>query len=891
MARRQPLFVYTFVILWLMGGCASLRNSKLGKFYNDVTARYNGYFNAKELVLKAEKDVQSAHIDDFTQILDVHRWGNEATGKTQAGPMDKAIEKCSKVIGEHEGSKWIDDAYFTVARAYFYKSEYYAAIDLFKFLANDSKNGDTELRSRLWIVICYLQMGKEVEAQAYITDIRNNRKKFESFYTEVELINAHLKIKALNYTDAILSLEKAIPSVKDKELKYRAMFILAQLYENLGNARKASDMYAKLMRKNMAYEFQFQTRLKVAKYTNFQQKGTTEKVARSFKRLLRDDNNREFFDQIHFEIANVYLNGRNKEKAIRHYKIAAWLGEKNPSQRANTYLTLADLYFADEIFETAGAYYDSCANVVPKTHPEYDDILKQQQVLGRLIANLNTIKVQDSLIQLSTLDIAEIERRIDQYIANEAIKAEKEAEKEAIKKERENVREELNESSIANAPNMRSEAGAWYFYNPVALGKGASDFKTLWGNRLLEDNWRRSEKAYVFNDITTDDTTSMEPLDSNSVAREEENLELPPDMAEQLANLDESKRQYITNIPFLPTQKRASENLIIEALYDNGLIYYEQLGDGTSAHATFTRLIESYPGNKFEAAAHYYLYKIALDKKDEATAEKHKKFILDNYGSTQYANLILGIKDPVIKNDPVLERYYAQAYRAYGAGACDSIDKAYLNAEQQVTSNYLKDKFELLSTLCLGRSLPMDSFILSLEEYLQVFTTGDAASEARNLLRFLKQKKADSEESTDIGVDNETNTKIEEEKAYIFDKSLEGEFYFILTMPKTGTKVERIKSDLANYNTAYHRSQALNVRSLEFGDGELLFWVKTFSSVAEAQKYHRGIVSDSTFSNTASGQPPIMFYISAANFKLLITEQQSAEYYEFFEKHILIKDN
>jgi len=37
--------------------------------------------------------------------------------------------------------------------------------------------------------------------------------------------------------------------------------------------------------------------------------------------------------------------------------------------------------------------------------------------------------------------------------------------------------------------------GDWYFYNQTTLSFGVNDFIKKWGNRKLEDNWRRSQKA------------------------------------------------------------------------------------------------------------------------------------------------------------------------------------------------------------------------------------------------------------------------------------------------------------------------------------------------------------------------------------------------------------
>jgi tetratricopeptide (TPR) repeat protein len=876
-------------------GCTGFRESKLGKFYNNMTARYNGYFNAKELVLASKQSVEEAHIDDFTQVLDVYRWGDEITGKSQASNMDKAIEKCSEVIQNHEGSQWIDDAYFTVAKAYFYKADYYAALDLFKWLANEYKGEEMEAKARIWIVKTYIQMDKINDAQAYMSNIQNERKLFEDFQTDIELVNAHLKIQANNTTDAIRSLERAIPEMKNRKERNRCKFILAQLYNEVGYDAKAHAIYLQLLRKNMPYEFQFQTRINVAKSTNLKNKDNAEKVVKSFKKLLRDDNNIDYFDQIHYEIANVYLESGNKPKAIEHYKRSAALGKDNLTQKANTYLALGDLYFNDDNFEPAGLYYDSCANVVPENHPEYDKIKKQQEILGELLENLATIKTQDSLQALAPLEIQEIEKIINKKIVADSLAAVKAAEKEELKKKKEELMKNLNESSIANAPNMRNTGGDWYFYNPVAIGKGLNDFRRKWGTRPLEDNWRRSEKQYVFTGGDEgEDSSSFEENESDTlIAEENKDPALTPEMLEKLNQIDESKRMYFDNIPFLPAQKRASDNLITEALYNNGLIYYEKLGDLNSAVKSFNTLLTRYPGSKFEAAAHFYLYKIYLDLGNEEEAEKHKEIILTDFAKTQYATLILGGDNfDEVENNPVLERLYNLAYSYYKRGMCDSVAGTYKIATRSVDENYLRDKFEFLTTLCKGKGLQVDSFIYLLNEYSKTFSTSETSKEARNLARYLESKKPKSKAVEDsLASDSTKGGDAISIKEFDFSQSREGDFYFIMVSKDKELKVPRVKSELANYNILYHRSEALSVKSLEFTDGETLFWVKTFPSYEKALKYYNGITTDDEFKAKIKIDSASMFYISTDNFKMLISEQNTSEYLEFFDLYFVKKEN
>ena len=56
-------------------------------------------------------------------------------------------------------------------------------------------------------------------------------------------------------------------------------------------------------------------------------------------------------------------------------------------------------------------------------------------------------------------------------------------------------------SSFGGSSLSIDTAGKWYFYNTQSLGFGKGEFKRVWGNRPLEDNWRISDKSIISSDV------------------------------------------------------------------------------------------------------------------------------------------------------------------------------------------------------------------------------------------------------------------------------------------------------------------------------------------------------------------------------------------------------
>lgn len=892
-ARSSLLLLLPCLVLI---SCARLKDTAIGRAYNNVTAKYNGYWNAREIVKKTRNQVEESHEDDFSQVLDVYRWGDEATAKANASDMDKAIEKCTRVIQRHEGSNWIDNAYYVVGEAYFYKGEYYAALDLFKFLSKDYEDTEVGPKAKAAIVRTYAQMGKYNEALAYLSNLENDLREIEKLGAERYLLEAHINIKTNNYRDASRNLEKAIPEVKNRKDRFRYTFILAQIYQNRGLKTRARELYSSIVNKNMPYELLFQSRINIAKCSNLQNRKVAEEVVKSFKKLLRDDANIDYYDQIFYEIGMVYLATGNKEKAIENLQKSSYNSKENPSQKANTYLALADIFFSENEYEEAGAYYDSCASVIPESHPKYNEIKEKQGVLSTLILNLQAIELQDSLLTISTYDQKKLGATIMEVIRQEELEEQKRKEQEARRKRLEEIRKEMGGSSISGRQEAAGDnAGNWYFENPVSLGQGAQEFRRTWGKRQLEDHWRRSQKIRNFGG-DEEDTLKQDSavIDSQTTIED-----LPP----LLDSVDEDKRSYYANIPFLESQKRAAKNTIIEAMYENGLIYYEQLNELKEAQNVFEKLLNSYPGNKYEAACFYYLYRIMTELENESGAEGYKNRLLTEYPKSEYANLIRSNGSSAgIRVDKDLETLYQSAYEAYRNDNCQRVMEANFQADTSFEDNYLRPNFNYLKTLCEGKNSNRDSFIMGLQRFITSFPESKLSLDARQLIAYLERQKekesAVAQKDTAVLADSLDkqkpdlkNEKKVTKKEFRYQYSEEGPFMFVLIDSSRAIRRDKIKSELSNYNMRYHRSEGLTVRSFLLNENEQIFIVKDFGSLGKVRKYLQGIQSDEQFHKMAGLAVPDFVFMNQEHFKQLIEAREKEEYVEFFNYNYLKKEN
>ncbi|NJO88726.1 MAG: hypothetical protein HC831_06985 [Chloroflexia bacterium] len=126
-------------------GCSTKKNTRSTRAYHNLTAHYNVYFNGNESLKSGRLKLKKTYQEDYSRILPVFRYEDEAVASLVASEMDRTIKKCAKTIKSHsitakpkvdkksltreeqafmaqaEYCKWIDNAYLLMGKAHFIK--------------------------------------------------------------------------------------------------------------------------------------------------------------------------------------------------------------------------------------------------------------------------------------------------------------------------------------------------------------------------------------------------------------------------------------------------------------------------------------------------------------------------------------------------------------------------------------------------------------------------------------------------------------------------------------------------------------------------------------------------------------------------------------------------
>lgn len=850
------LVVITIGIL----GCSKKKTGFTHRAYQNTVSRYNGYFNAREIYKANKTRIYEENKDDFSEIIPLFIYPDEAQAKAMYPDMDKIIEKTSTVIDRHsiyikkeEYNRWIDDSYMLMGKARFYKQEYFVGEEVFEYIAKAFKKEDVKYEALIWLARTHVELGNMNKAESYLTLIEEQGvpKQYNSDYNA---LYADFYIKKHNYDDAITKLTKSLETTKKKETKRRFNYVLAQLWLKKKEYSKASELFSKVIKLKPAYDMMFNA--KISRALSFDPaSGEQKDIKKMLSKMVRDGKNAEFLDQIHYALADIAFKEGDEEKGIDHLQKSAALSVSNNKQKALSYLRLGELFYDKPLYIESQAYYDSCLTVLPEDYSRYETIYERSKALSRLVDNILIVQEEDSLQKLANDE--SYRGKVIKKLVQDAID-----EEERKKAELENDNEFNsfgNNSTIAsNLPNT----GKWYFYNNTTLGFGFTDFKKNWGNRKLEDNWRRSNKETVasFVDDLEDELDSSKSDSNNTKINEKTTPEY-----------------YLQYIPLTDKKMNASHNKVIEALYALGNIYREDFQDYSNSVISFEDLITRYDTCKYKLPSWYNLYRISLLIDDDVMKQKYKNLILNNYPESEYARII---QDPTYnkvtrENRKRVDNYYSIVYDMYNDRLYTKVVTRCKKAKSIFADNHLQDHFDFLAAMAVGHINSLDTFKLALQNVITQHPQSEVSTEAKRILDLIKK-----------GIKVETKV---EEVSVPYNHVFDANFNFIVILPGKDNKANKYKVDISNFNSKYYSDKTYEISNIFVDPLNQIIIVKPIKGYDAAVDYFKSFKLNNDNLKDLNLKEYQYFLISKDNFALFYKNKDIKGYITFFKENFEVE--
>jgi tetratricopeptide (TPR) repeat protein len=586
--------------------------------------------------------------------------------------------------------------------------------------------------------------------------------------------------------------------------------------------------------------------------------GDSRQIVNQLNKMLKDFKNTDYYDQIYYALAEIEIKEGNAKRAEDFLLKSIKASTTNKQQKGISSLKLADWYFEIPKYPMAGAYYDSAVTFLDEKFEGYDVVLNKKKSLDRLIFDYNTIATEDSLQRMAKLSDKDLDKLVTSMIQK--------AKDDEERKKAEAEEQALNGAAAApgGASNQKDQGSgsSWYFYNQQQITFGFSEFQKKWGARKLEDNWRRSNKQIIASFVPDTDSDSLSG--KKAIA------------AVDTTGPTNSKQWYLKNLPVGKEKMDASVLKVVEAYYDLGIIYKEQLLNLEKAAASFENLNAKIPGNKYEATCYYQLYRLYLSMKDMAMAEKYKNIILTKFPDSDYAAILKNPQFNLERKNRMnkIESFYEETYTAYTNGNYAIALERCNAADTLIAQSPFKPKFSLLKALTIGHLKPLADFELSLKQVVADYPKDSVKIRAEEILIVIQKLKfgdTPALASDTLGA-KKSNYKVGPDKSHLF----------VLAFETKDVNTQQITAAVADFNVEYYETKEYQTNYIPFGSSKGLVVVKPIKNGTEAIDYFGTIQSaDNIFSTLPAGKYTY-FIISDENYIALFKEQNTDGYLAFF---------
>lgn len=872
----------------ILAGCSTERDGFSYRTYHNTTTRFNGLFYAKESMREAQIKLTEEHEEDWDKILPLFIMGSEEAQATIFPEMERIIEKTQKVIAKHnmeppkrqkkdlkrpELNKWMDDSYLLLGQAYYYKSEEFRAEEFIKFAVKKYKSPQMQAVGNAWLA--KVQMDKEEwkKAKLFLEKAKDERDAENADRAEVYMTYADFYLRQGELKEAGKKLETAIGFIDRKKDRARPLFILAQIKQELGKSQDAIDLYRQVVKCRPIYEMEFYARINQALAFS-RRGGNPEEIRETLYKMLKDDKNEEYRDQIYYALADLDLEERNKPGGIDNLNRSLRANVDNTKQLSKSYLRLADLYFDERNYESAQAYYDSCFQNIAEDHDRYKDVKNKATSLTELVTHLNVIYTEDSLQALCNLSDVERIKRLEEI--------QKQLEEELIA-EREKAEREAQAALDAAAATGTSTVGSFWPYNELLRKTGYDNFIDFWGDRELEDNWRRRNKGFAgFDDGGGDEDPDDEEGDDEVVAEDEGSRDDVP-------TLD----QLMDGLPCSESQLKESDEKIAGAYYESGLIYKEKLEDEENAVESWQVMSERLEDSEFHAIAFYQLYRTLLSRELDGNVnpfgdQREKSsywanLIKQRYPESIYAQLI---DNPDYKDEQEQRRaselaYYESVYDAYVRRQYVDVIQTCNQVIETEEDNHLICKYRFMRAVCIGNMDRMtgqrQNYIDALGLCVESCPESEEGKRAQELLDALDDESGSSE--TVPEPDKEPD--IPKDSPFKFDAN--SQHYFALVFNMDRANVNQVKATVSDFNKKSFGSNNLITAANLLGREKHIVLVKSFNKIDQGMTYLGAFRSNTDDLKEFNDPAFETFIISKSNYLALFKSKDLEGYQSFFE--------
>lgn len=675
----------------LLTACSRKKNTFLSRNYHAVTGEYNALYNGGVALESGKQELALTYRDNFWEILPVERFEPEddqsLPGESKNPDFNRAEEKAAKAIQKHsiylDGKEYnpqIDEAYMMLGKARYLDQRFIPAMDAFNFILNKYPTSNSINRAKVWKAKSNIQLNNEDIAIENLQKMMKTEDLEEEELAEASAILAQAFVNLDSIDAALPYIKLAAEYTRDNELRGRYAYIKGQIYNRLDlkdSANMAFDEVIELNRKSPRV-YMINAYIEKARNFNYDKEDRVAFLELLFD-LEKNRENRPFLDRIYNQIGEYYRSTQNIDTAVIYYNKSIKNYKNDRVMQSVNYSTLAEINFDMALYKSAGDYYDSTLTFLEPNTRTWRRVKKKRENLEDVIKYEDIATLNDSVLRLANMSESQQLAFFTEYTSKLKQKAIEDS-IAAIKLEKQIANNEFYEKSKIGDSKEQS-GGKFYFYNSTTVAYGKQEFKRIWGDRKLEDNWRRSDKK------TSGITEEIVVEDNTPIAEDE-------------------RYKPETYIALIPKEEKVIDSLTKErdfAYYQLGLIYKEKFKEYDLAANRLEKLLTYNPEERLILPSKYNLYKIYQQMERPGLADQYKNDIINNHPDSRYAEILLNPNAMLATDESSPEFKYKALYGEFEA---NNYQQVIDTAEEYITlynGNDIVPKLEMLKATALAR--------------------------------------------------------------------------------------------------------------------------------------------------------------------------------------------
>ena len=848
--------------------CSTQKNTWASRSFHQTKTKYNIYYNGNISFAEGEDAIREANEDDYSTVLNLYPVSNHEAAKAATSQMDRTIEKCRKCIKLHsikarpkvnqekrrkdpEYKAWLEQeefnnqmgkAWLLLGKAEFHKGDFLGSISTFNYIARHyAYDKDIVAQCQLWSARAYAELGWLYEAEDVLRKVQVDHlsKNSAPLYSAV---SADILLKTKQYDAAIPFVKIAVKNEDRRGNRPRFYYVLGQLYQMQGDKSAARNAYKRVLDLQPDNEMEFNARLQQS-----QLEDDIQKSINILQKMVQLDKHKDRLDQIYGTIGDIYLEHEDTTKALEYYEKGIESSTENGINKAVVLVNAGDIYYKQRDYVKASPCYKEATQILSVENEQYARIQRRSETLDELVVEHNIVVLQDSLQRLAALSEEEQLKVVEKIIAD-LIQSEKDEAERLAQAER--AAENDNGPRSVNTQNMLGGggSGAWYFYNPQLMRSGKQTFRTQWGNRILEDNWRRLSKASTSSSFMA----TEEEIPEDSITNEE-----TISKAEQTAEIDDHKPAfYLQQIPKTAEDIERSNQQIADALYNMVYIYRDRVGDQALSDATFQEYCRRFPTNERLVELYYMQYLTALKNQNNADAEQYRKAIIQQFPESKEATIVSqpDYFERLKKMSAEQDSLYENTYYNYQDNnfAVVKANKQY--AEEHYPLTPLMPRFLFLNAIAVAKTEGQEAFTQELQDMVTRYPDNELTAMAKDMIALMGQG-AESQASIGTSLQDrrtvETTEDIEEGDSILaFSTETNMASIVLMIVPNDEKILNTLLYQVALYNFSQFMIKDFDLKQIPlFSQGQSALQVSGFDTLEEAKWYQKMLQKNSELMN------------------------------------------